>query len=85
MATKAEKKKEQIAAASHRAWIRAMERIFKVSVFHNNGTVTIPRFFVDRWKSEMGLRYDEKEDRDKVYDRAEADRIIDAIDIEEDL
>lgn len=80
MATKAEKKKEQIAAASHQAWVRMLERIFKVSVLHSDGNVTIPRFFVDRWRAEMAQTFEEKTDKNQSYDLAEADRIIEAID-----
>lgn len=80
MATKAEKVREKLAEYAHRSWIGWMEHVFSASVQHNDGTVTIPRRVVDRWKRQMDTKYKDLSDKEKLSDLKEANKIIDVVD-----
>ena len=85
MATKAEKAKPKLSDYAHEAWIRWMKKLFEVSVHHADGTVTISRYHVDRWKRQMKTEYINLSDIGKDTRDAEADRIIEVIDEAEEL
>ena len=83
MVTKAQGKRKELAEYSRQAWGRWMKHIIEVSVLHPDGNLTIPRTFVDRWKLQMKIPFDDLSTREKSADFAEADRIIEVIDGQE--
>lgn len=80
MATKAEKHRDDLAEYAHKAWSGWMDHLFKNSVRHADGSVTIPRTLVDRWLRQMRTPYSELSEKEKRSDLKEADRIIETID-----
>ena len=42
--------KEQFASQAHEQWSHWMKHLFKVSEENEDGSVTIPKELVDRWK-----------------------------------
>lgn len=83
MATKAEKARDKIARQAHRSWVGWMEHLFKVTVQNSDGTVTIPRRKVDRWKRLIDTRFEDLSDAEKLSDFVEADKYIDVVDDKE--
>lgn len=83
MATKAEKARERLAEYAHGSWIGWMEHLFSSSIAHNDGTVTIPRRVVDKWKRQMDTKYENLSDKEKLSDLKEANKIIDVVDDKE--
>lgn len=80
MATKAESHREGLAEYAHKAWSGWMDHLFKNSVRHADGSVTIPRTLVDRWMRQMRTPYAELSENEKRSDLKEADRMIETID-----
>ena len=85
MVTKAEKAKPELCDYAHEAWIRWMQKLFDLSVHHADGTVTLSRYHVDRWKRQIKTEYANLSDQGKDLRDAEADRIIGVIDEVEEL
>lgn len=68
--------KEKLAAYVHGAWSGWMEYLFEKSTFEPDGTVTIPKWAVDRWKKQARTPYEELSEEEKANDRKEAYDIL---------
>lgn len=71
--------KEQLADYAHDAWCGWMQYLFKKSKKNNNGTVTIPKWAVDRWSRQANTLYDKLSEDEKESDRDEAKKMIDIL------
>jgi len=74
---------EDLADYAHTSWAGWMKYLFKKSVENKDGTVTIPKDLVDRWKLQMTTSYKKLSEKEKESDRDEARKIIVAILMEE--
>lgn len=70
---------EELADLAHRQWARWMEYLFEKSTLNEDGTVTIPKWAVDRWKRQVNTEYKDLPEEEKESDRNEARRVIEAI------
>ena len=70
---------EKIAELEHIQWAGWMEYIFQKSVLNQDGTVTIPKWAVERWTRQMNTTYLELPDEEKQSDRKEAARVMEII------
>lgn len=68
--------REKIANYAHVAWSGWMDYLFEKSETNEDGTVTIPKWAVDRWKRQSNTEYMDLPDDEKESDLKEADRMI---------
>ncbi|KKK76223.1 hypothetical protein LCGC14_2865830 [marine sediment metagenome] len=68
--------KEQLANYAHSAWSGWMRYLFEKSTLNDDGTVTIPKWAVERWMKQSKTDYVELPEGEKESDREEADRMI---------
>ena len=68
--------REQIAKLAHDQWSGWMEYLFRLSIQNNNGSVTIPKSLVDRWKKQIDIPYHLLSDKEQDSDRKEADKFL---------
>lgn len=68
--------RESLADYAHDAWSGWMSYLFSVSTRNEDGTVTIPKWAVDRWVRQMGTPYAELPEEEKESDRKEADKMV---------
>jgi hypothetical protein len=69
----------ELAKYAHQAWSGWMRYLFQKSMFNENGTVTIPKWGVDRWLRQSETGYDDLPEEEKASDRAEARYILDIV------
>jgi len=72
-------RKELLAQYAHDAWSGWMEYLFSKSIHNDDGTVTIPKWAVDRWKRQADTKYDDLPEQEKMSDRDEAMKMIEII------
>jgi hypothetical protein len=72
--------KEDLSSYSHNSWSGWMEYLFLVSKRNKDGTYTIPKKFVDRWKGQMKTKYKDLPEDEKHSNILEANKIIRVID-----
>lgn len=68
--------REQLADYAHEAWSGWMIYLFKKSVFNKDGTVTIPKWAVDRWMKQCYDGYYDLSEEEQLSDLKEADKMI---------
>ena len=68
--------REHLAKYAHNAWSGWMQYLFEKSTLNNDGTVTIPKWAVDRWTRQSNKNYTELPEDEKDRDRHEADRML---------
>lgn len=68
--------RESLSSYAHNAWSGWMKYIFEKSVLNSDGTVTIPKWAVERWSRQMNTLYSDLPEEEKESDRDEADRIL---------
>lgn len=68
--------REKIADLCHEQWSGWMEYLFKKSRQTPDGSVVIPKEFVDRWWRQMKTPYEKLSEEEKDSDRKEADKFI---------
>ena len=73
---------ERLAEYAHDAWSGWMKYLFSKSTSNEDGTVTIPKWAVNRWSRQASTKYSGLLEDEKESDRAEARRIIQAINID---
>jgi hypothetical protein len=76
---KSSKLLEALADLEHQSWSGWMEYLFEKSELNEDGTVTIPKWAVDRWKRQVATTYDELLESEKESDRDEARRVIEIL------
>lgn len=67
---------EQLAEYAHDAWSGWMNYLFSKSIENSDGTVTVPKWAVDRWKRQMTTKYQDLPEDEKESDRKEARKIL---------
>jgi hypothetical protein len=73
--------REQFADLAHRQWSGWMEYLFEKSTKNEDGTVTIPKWAVDRWNRQIATEYKDLSEQEKDSDRAEADKFLTVLDV----
>lgn len=68
--------RECLSEYAHEAWSGWMKYMFEKSTVNPDGTITIPRWAVERWTRQMNLSYIELSEEEKESDRDEADRML---------
>lgn len=68
---------ENGAAIAHSQWSGWMKYLFTKCADNCDGTATIPKWAVDRWKRQMETEYADLPPEEKASDRKEAQRYID--------
>ncbi len=68
--------KEELAALAHVQWSGWMVYLFSKSKLNDDGTLTIPKWAVERWTYQLKTLYENLPEKMKVSDREEADRMI---------
>ena len=68
--------RERLAALCHRQWSGWMNYLFSKGTFNLDGTWTMPKWAVDRWRRQKNTPYMNLSEEEKDNDRAEADRLI---------
>lgn len=71
--------KEKLAEYAHNQWSGWMKYLFEKSTKNEDGTVTIPKWAVDRWERQMNAPYIELSEQEKESDRKEADGMINIV------
>jgi len=67
---------EKLAEYAHNAWSGWMIYLFEKSKLNDDGTVTIPKWAVDRWTRQMNTEYIDLPEEEMKSDRQEAKKII---------
>lgn len=68
--------REALADYAHSAWSGWMTYLFTKSQLNSDGTVTIPKWAVDRWKTQLETAYSDLPESQKQNDRDEADKML---------
>jgi hypothetical protein len=67
---------EKLAEYAHNQWSGWMEYLFNKSTKNDDGTVTIPKWAVDRWERQINTDYEHLNEEEKESDRKEAQGMI---------
>lgn len=70
---------EVIADYEHDRWSRWQKHLFSKCIINKDGSLTIPKEFVDRWTRQMNTDYIDLTEEEKDSDRKEAISIIENI------
>lgn len=68
--------REALADYAHRAWSGGMRHLFGRCQEGENGTLVIPKFFVDRYRSLYTTKYADLKKSEKETSRYEADLML---------
>lgn len=68
--------KEQFASQAHEQWSHWMKHLFKVSEENEDGSVTIPKELVDRWKRQMETNFFLLSDQEQKSDYDQAEKFL---------
>ena len=68
--------KEKLAEFAHEQWSGWMKYLFEKSSQNPDGTMTIPKWAVERWSRQMNTKYSDLSEVEKESDRIEADKMI---------
>jgi hypothetical protein len=68
--------REQLADYAHTAWSGWMRYLFEKAQFNEDGTVTLPKWAVERWDRQASTDYADLPEEEKESDRAEADKML---------
>jgi hypothetical protein len=71
-----EELREALASYAHQTWSGWMQYLFEKSHWNHDGTVTIPRWAVERWRRQSDTNYADLPKNEKESDREEADRML---------
>ena len=73
---KVKEMKEELASLCHEQWSGWMKYLFNKSRQNEDGSVTIPKWAVDRWREQMNSKYDYLTEQEKESDRKEANKFL---------
>ena len=76
MYKKGETLREDLDNLAHEQWSGWMEYLFEKSSKNNDGTVTIPKWAVNRWERQVNTPYGELSNEEQNSDRNEADKFL---------
>jgi hypothetical protein len=68
--------REQLAGLMHDIWTGWLIYMFSLCHENDDGSITIPKWAVERWKRQTLTAYDALSDQEKDSDRTEADRVL---------
>jgi hypothetical protein len=68
--------RENLAALEHERWSGWMQYLFEKSTENEDGSVTIPKWAVERWKRQVKTPYAELSEDEKDSDRKEVDKTL---------
>lgn len=68
--------RERLAEYAHDAWSGWMVYMFSKSDKNEDGTMTIPKWAVERWSRQATTKYSGLPEGEKASDRDEADRML---------
>lgn len=71
--------KESLAALQHKIWGHWMRYLFQVSVYNDDGTVTVPADKVVRWQRQSTMTYSQLTEAEKDSDRRIASEVLGAL------
>jgi hypothetical protein len=61
--------RDTLAAQAHITWANWMDYLFAKSILNEDGSVTIPKELVDRWKRQMNTKFSALPEEEKKSDR----------------
>lgn len=70
---------EDLSDLEHESWSSWMKYLFSVSKKNDDGTVTIPKNKVERWKRQAETDYDDLTNKEKESDRKEVRKFMKVI------
>lgn len=70
---------ERLADYEHDRWSRWQKHVFSKCIINKDGSLTIPKEFVDRWTRQINTDYMNLSEEEKNSDRKEAIRILNCI------
>lgn len=70
---------QMLADYEHDRWARWQRYLFDKCIKNDDGSLTIPKEFVDRWNRQIYTNYYELSDEEKESDKKEAVKILDII------
>lgn len=68
-----------LANLAHSQWSGWMSYLFDKSILNEDGTVTMPKWAVERWKRQIETQYDDLSEAEKENDLTEADKVLSLI------
>jgi hypothetical protein len=72
---------EKIASLQHDIWSHWMTYLFEVSILNEDGSVTIPKEKVERWKRQMNTSYSDLSTSEKQSDLDQAIKVQELVKI----
>lgn len=70
---------EELSNYEHNRWSRWQKYLFNKCIINEDGSLTIPKKFVDRWTRQMNTNYINLDNEEQESDRKEARLILDII------
>ncbi len=80
-----DKVREELAKYAHNQWTGWMDYLFEKSIDNSDGTVTMPKWAVDRWKVQCKTNYEDLSEKEKDSDRSEADGMMNIFSRDEEI
>jgi DICT domain-containing protein len=77
--------REKLAVVQHEIWSHWMEYLFSVCLENQDGSYTIPADKAERWKRQLKTRYNELTEAEKQSDLQQADKVLSAINLYDDI
>ncbi|MCP6727358.1 MAG: hypothetical protein KJI69_05115 [Patescibacteria group bacterium] len=74
-----EETKENLAKLEHDQWSHWMDYMFTCGIFNIDGSFTLPKEKVERWKRQMETKYKDLPEAEKESDREWANKALKAI------
>lgn len=71
--------KEDLANLAHEQWSGWMKYLFEKSTKNEDGTVTIPKWAVERWERQINTPYGGLSEEEQNSDRNEANKFLKVI------
>jgi hypothetical protein len=71
-----DEQREALAAYAHEAWSGWMLYLFSKCDTDEDGGMRMPKWAVERWSRQMDTEYDRLSEQEKESDRAEADKML---------
>lgn len=68
--------REKLAELAHSQWSGWIGYMFSKGTLHADGTLTLPKWAVERWTRQMNTPYAELSEEEKTSDRIEADKFL---------
>ncbi len=70
---------EKLSDYEHDRWSRWQRHLFSKCKINSDGSLTIPKEFVDKWTRQMNTDYHDLSEEEKDLDRKEAIRILECL------